>query len=120
MNAEIQYLKEIADAIRAIGKSGLSGTGSVSGSISGNISIGGFGFKQIADKIESGLIATVEEEEGGQTVQRQIAIIDVVRDAVNEVLHQANFITVEEQEGGQTVEVEKSVFEQIKDDLAAL
>lgn len=120
MNAEIQYLNEIANAIKNISKSGIAGGGSISISSGGNVNIDAVGFRQIADKIASGLIATLTEENDGQTTETKLSIIDVVRDAVNEALHDANFITVEEEQDGQTVEVEKSIFELIKDDLAAL
>lgn len=118
MNAEIQYLKEIADSLKKLGNAGITGSSAVSAT--GTISIGGAGFKAIADKIADGLIATIEEQEEGQAVSREVSVIDIVRDALLEVLHQANFITVQEQQGGQTVQVEKSIFEVIKDDIAAL
>jgi len=117
-SAALPYLKKIADALKGLKSIGALGGGST---VSGTISLSGLNLSGIADKLEAGLLATVTEEEGGEEVEVIKSVIDVLRDALNDTLHKANFITVEEEgQGGQTVEVEKSVFEVIKDDIAAL
>lgn len=115
MNAELPYLKRIADALKKISASGIGGTTVIAsgGSSSSSVNVGGsVNTAAINEMLETALIATVTE---GQT-EVQKSVYDVIKDEMTAKLHDALVTTVTEQ----SVQVEKSIFDLILADIDSM
>lgn len=118
----LQYLKEIADALAKLERVGIGGaSGSAAAGAKMNVRVNGtVDTDDIDENLRTALVVTVEEEQGGQTVEIEKSVYDVMGDDLVDKLHEAFTITVEEEQGGQQVQVEKSALEVIAEDLTQI
>jgi len=94
MNAELQYLKAIAESIKRLAGVKTGGTvatataksSSDSISVTANVEAPG-----VAETLDTGLITTVQEEQGGQTVDVRVSAVKTLGDRVLEELEAAFF-----------------------------
>jgi len=114
MTSEIQYLKEIADALRKMGGSaGVSQLKSL-----GKITIsGGTDASKLGSILADALVGLViEEQSGGVRIEVEKSLIAMLKDALSRELRGAMFTTVTED----GVQVEKSLFAMMAEHISAI
>jgi len=117
----LQYLKEIADALADLESVGIGGASRSSSGTRSSVNVKGtVETEEIDENLRTALIMTVQEEQGGETVDVDKSVYDVMADDLVDKLHEAFTITVQEEQGGQQVDVEKSALEVIVDDLTQI
>jgi len=120
-NAILPYLKEIADALANLEAVGIGGASRGSSGSRASVNVKGtVETEEIDENLRTALVVTVQEEQGGQTVDVEKSVYDVMADDLVDKLHEAFTITVQEEQGGQQVDVEKSALEVIVDDLTQI
>ena len=107
MNALLPYLKQIADALSSSAKNGSKKRDEELTSIAKNINAatvtnnnvsmaGNENTKAIGATLEKGLLLTVEEEQGGETVQVVKSVFQVIMDSILAKMEDALFVKVTE------------------------
>lgn len=107
MNALLPYLKQIADALMSRNKEGDKKGNEALSSIEKTISVstakqtstaaeGNANTSAIGATLEKGLLLTVEEEQGGETVQVVKSVFQVIMDSILAKMEDALFVTVTE------------------------
>jgi len=92
MNAELQYLKAIAETIKRLSGGKTGGTVATAKSSSDSISVtADVEAPGVAEALDTGLLTTVQEEEGGQTVDVRVSAVKTLGDRVLAELEAAFF-----------------------------
>ena len=122
--SELQYLKEIADHLKRMAGKDNSDTAKAIAQMSIqqtkiDMSTGNqmnVNLENVTDKLDKGLLATVEEEQGGQTVEVVKSLLELMRTALVKVIHDAFTVTVTEDDA----QVEKSMAQLLYEQNAEL
>jgi hypothetical protein len=108
MNAELQYLKAIADALKKIkAAGGLGSSGKSDVTLSGNLDT-----TEITNVLAKGLVVKVVEGEGSSAQEVDESVLKLLYDTIEETLQDAMFTTVNQ--------TEKSYFELMANDIAGI
>lgn len=92
MNAELQYLKAIADSIKRLAGGKVAGTGAAAKASTNTITAkANVEAPGVAETLDTGLLTTETQEEGGETVEVRVSAVKTLGDRVLEELEAAFF-----------------------------